>query len=294
MEAEPFSLYLDLFEGEKADLEVVAKASLALLSALKEAAFIIDPSLEVRLELQSGTEGSLRLNTVIKSLKAVLPDRATLKALTIIGVGWFSGEILHYTADVFLDKIFKSDASITDVQAAKIKEIVKKALEEEIAATKVGEVYRELSKDTAIRGVGATLRSDERPEHIVPKEQFQNRLGTQVVINEILESRSVITTQSITLISPVLLQSKRGWRFRANGLEFAAQISDSVFMEAALTGRLAIPLVEGILMNVQMRTDETRKDGVWVVKKRVVQKINSIVPPPTPSELSLFTPRERQ
>ncbi len=66
---EPFSLYLDLEPGQLIDLDSAAKISLALSSAIREAAFVLDPSISVRVMLLSGTEGSFSLNTFIKSLK---------------------------------------------------------------------------------------------------------------------------------------------------------------------------------------------------------------------------------
>jgi hypothetical protein len=65
---EPFSLYLELEEGRLLDIEVAAKIALALGAAIREAAFIIDPSIDIKIELVSGTEGSFSFNTFIKSL----------------------------------------------------------------------------------------------------------------------------------------------------------------------------------------------------------------------------------
>jgi hypothetical protein len=84
MSTEPLSLYLDLEQDTKADLEVVANASLALASMLKEIAHIIDPSIDISIELDSGTSGSLSLNTLINIVKErVLPGKLSLKASAI-------------------------------------------------------------------------------------------------------------------------------------------------------------------------------------------------------------------
>ncbi|MDB5695099.1 MAG: hypothetical protein JWN21_642, partial [Sphingomonas bacterium] len=47
----PISLYIDLEEGELADLEIVSRAAIAWAEAIREAAFILDPTVEVRVEL---------------------------------------------------------------------------------------------------------------------------------------------------------------------------------------------------------------------------------------------------
>ena len=52
----PISLYLELVPDQKADLEVVARAALAFDAAIKELAYIIDPGMEIKVELESGTE----------------------------------------------------------------------------------------------------------------------------------------------------------------------------------------------------------------------------------------------
>ena len=91
------SLYLDLVPGQKADLEVVARAALAFSAAVKEAAFILHPGMEITLELQSGTEGSLSLNTIIRWVKATaVPDRATLRALGYLVLVWFAADVRTY------------------------------------------------------------------------------------------------------------------------------------------------------------------------------------------------------
>jgi|SRR5271155_6161517 len=51
MDAAPLSVYLDLFDGRKADLEVVARASLALASAIREVAYANNEELNRMLSL---------------------------------------------------------------------------------------------------------------------------------------------------------------------------------------------------------------------------------------------------
>ena len=62
----PFSIYLKLEDGTQADFEVVARSSLALISAIKDIVDFADPLIDVKVTLQNGEEGSLRLNTFIK------------------------------------------------------------------------------------------------------------------------------------------------------------------------------------------------------------------------------------
>jgi hypothetical protein len=75
---ETITLYLGLKEGQEADFEVVGLSAAAFAEAVKEIAYILEPGLEVRLEFDSGTEGSLALNAIIKSLKTPEGRRTAL------------------------------------------------------------------------------------------------------------------------------------------------------------------------------------------------------------------------
>src|ERR1041385_2963429 len=66
MTALPISLYIDLERGQKADLEAVARASLAFAATIRDIAFVLDPSVDIRVELASGTESSLSLKPVLR------------------------------------------------------------------------------------------------------------------------------------------------------------------------------------------------------------------------------------
>src|SRR5947208_9697632 len=92
-EEAPVSLYLDLQPGQKVDLEVAARAALAFAAAIRETAYIFDPSMTVRVELLSGTDGSLSLNSLIRSIKLRdLVTRKRLIALAITATLWFTHE----------------------------------------------------------------------------------------------------------------------------------------------------------------------------------------------------------
>jgi hypothetical protein len=66
--AEAITLYLGLKPGEKADFEVVGLAAAAFAEAVKEIAYILEPATEVRLEFESGLEGSLELKAILRKL----------------------------------------------------------------------------------------------------------------------------------------------------------------------------------------------------------------------------------
>ena len=93
----PISLYLDLAEGESANIEVVAKAALAWSAAVKELAYVIDPSMEVEIELISGTEGSLDLNACLKAFAKFAEQKPKLATVIVTSLTWFMGQTGSYT-----------------------------------------------------------------------------------------------------------------------------------------------------------------------------------------------------
>src|SRR3712207_4195742 len=85
----PISLYVELAPDRRGDLEVISRAAIAWAETIREAAFLTDPFLDVRVELISGTEGSIDLNSEIRrlagavkrSVSDTLSDRKKLKAI---------------------------------------------------------------------------------------------------------------------------------------------------------------------------------------------------------------------
>jgi hypothetical protein len=101
---EPLSLYIGLVAGRKADLEIIARASLAFASAIREVAYAVDPSLELRIELVSGTESSLSLNSLLTSKIRGKLAKLTLASVAIGAMNWFTQETMHYAFDKTLDR----------------------------------------------------------------------------------------------------------------------------------------------------------------------------------------------
>jgi hypothetical protein len=292
MEGQSISLYLDLEKGQNADLEIVAKASLALLSALRDAAFILDPSVEIRLEFESGTEGSLSLNTKIKALKRVaesaLPDKPTLKILAWLVMCWFANDLRQFGTQEILNHIWKGeDKHISEEQKQEIAAMVSDLLKMRVAADKVGEVFVQLEKDKVIKGVGATEEKGRKPPNVVPRSEFKERSSGSFgkIIEETIEKRAITTIQVITLVSPVLLQSSRMWRFRAASVEFGAKIADASFQNRLLSGKLRLPMKSGIQLLVEMKTEEEKLDSVWVTKGRTILKVLKVLKQPIQTSL---------
>jgi hypothetical protein len=297
---EPVSLYIDLKKGEKADLEIVARAALAFAGAIREVAYAVDPSLELRIELVSGTESSLSLNSLLKSKVSEQLARISLLAVAWGTISWLTEASLHYVYEKTLDMVLSQEES-KGVSKDDIEAIVRRTIDayQKQAAPKVEEIYRELDADPAISGIGASREPGTRPEHVIPRDEFQARArlmgGVTFELDEERTPRVRTSIEMLTLVSPVLLESKRRWRFLGKEGEFGASMKDSVFLDNILRGRSAIPMVAGIRLEVELQTiEDPIEDGAWLVRQRNVLHVRRFNTPQIQGHLQLSSPQPRQ
>ncbi|HEU0217432.1 MAG TPA: hypothetical protein VFQ90_12285 [Stellaceae bacterium] len=205
----PVSLYLDIAEGQTADLEVIARASLAFASAIREAAYVVDPSMAVRVELLNGTDGSLSLNAVIRAVRSAASEKLTREVLIAAATSaaiWFSLETGHWVYEKILDHIsgIPEAGHLTDEEKKDIATRVAEIVQKRTAHHQVERVYHELDADPAVRGIGVTNQHGARPESIVPKSDFPKRsLGMDVVEGDDIVRRVRRTQERVVLIRPV-------------------------------------------------------------------------------------------
>lgn len=273
----PISLYLDLENGEKADLEVVAKASLAFAAAMRDLAYVLDPSLSLKIEITSGTEGSFSLNSMLRAIKEASDQPLTLKALAIVALVWFGQEAGGHIISKELDALMGWDeapVALSEADLNKIQAMVNKALSQHIAQAHVAQVYRELERDPHIKGVGASPKPATRPTNIVPRAEFPQRSAVRPTTELLtIERRERTTSEHVTLIKPVLLNAHRRWRFSYQDGQFSAAVTDDKFLSDMDDGTLGIPLSGGIEMDIELLTVEEKKDGVWQIVNRVVTRV---------------------
>jgi hypothetical protein len=292
MSSQPISLYLDLEPGEQADLVVVANASLAFAAAVKELAYILDPSLDLRIELASGTEGSLSLNSVLRAVKEKVTDPEVLRTIVVVIIVWFATETADWAYHKILDEFFGPTSTLSDADMKKISDMVTKILDGHVAQPQVQKVYRELERDPAIKGVGASPKPGARPRNIVPKAEFPSRGGYSRLEEKTIERRERTDRETVTLVSPVLLAGSRRWRFVYREGEFGAPIRDESFLENLLSGRILVPMVAGITMDVELQTiEEKNADGVWEPIERNILRVDKLAP--ASSQPSFPFPRPR-
>jgi hypothetical protein len=102
------------------------------------------------------------------------------------------------------------------------------------------------------------------------------------------------THERVTLIRPVLEPGNRRWQVSGAEGRFGASIKDQTFLENILSGHIAVPMVAGIEMDIDLETTEEKKGDVWVVINRDIVTVGRIYPPPVQSVLPLTGGRERE
>lgn len=288
MAVAPVSLYLELEDGRVADLEIVSRAAIAFSQAVKELAFQLDPSVEIRIEFASGTPGSLSLNSLIRLLGKLKDDHPLAAGIAAGALTWFGGEAGSYAFGKLADQVTEAEPEgakpATKEDVAAMAERVERALAGSTASPKVQEVYRTLERDPAIKGVGATVVPGQRPTVIVPRSEFRARGGGEPT-ERTTTHRDRTEDVHVVLVSPVLLPGERRWKFRGPQGEFGAPVKDSEFIERVLTGTTSIPMVAGIEMDIELETIEEFRDGVWVITERNVKRVRGLRAPPTQGSL---------
>ena len=289
----PLSLYLDLEEGQFADLEVVGRAALAWSAAIKEIAYHLDPSLELRVGLASGTPGSLSLDSIIRCIKKAKDEPVTLGALAIIGALYFGAEFAHDGIHRIIERILGEETLRVELSPEQIGQIgvaVAKSVNGNVAQPQIKQVYRELERDPAVKGVGVSAVPGKKPAVIVPRSEFQARSGRSVETSaQTVEHRTLHTAMQVVLIRPVLLAGERRWGLLGPAGEFGATIKDKDFIERTLSGTTAIPMVAGIQMDIELEVKEEFRGGVWTVLDRSVTHVFGLRRPPVTGDL--FSPK---
>lgn len=272
---ETLTLYLGLKEGQKADFEVVGLSAAAFAEAVKEISYILEPGLEVRLEFDSGTEGSLKLKAIIKSLNTPEGRRTALVSIiATIGLTLIN-DVRGYGVGKLLDDFLGSEQrkELSDEDITRIARAVIDINKGKIAKAPVQELYKQLERDTNIESVGAITKPDDKPIQPIPRSAFLEKAGIAPLEETSTKSRTIQSTERLTLVSPVLLPTERVWRFRSPIGEFGYFIKDEKFLDDVLHGRLHLGLKQGIQITAEIDTKEEFEGGVWVPKRREIIKV---------------------
>jgi hypothetical protein len=271
--AETITLYLDLKAGEKADFEVVGLAAAAFAEAVKEIAFFLEPGIQIKLEFESGTEGSLKLKAALKLLSNKAGRHGALVGIiSTVGI-LLVNDFRQYGVEKLLDSYLMPEQrqSLSDEDVARIARAVVDVERGKIAKEPVQEMYRQLERDDAIKSVGSIAKPDSKPIDPVPRSEFQTRAGLSPRVEDTPRSRRSVSPDLLTLISPVFLNADRVWRFSSAFGEHSYHIADLAFLTDVLNGKFHMK--EGTQITAEVECLEEHENGVWVPKRRTILKV---------------------
>jgi hypothetical protein len=277
MTAAPISLYLDLEEGQSPDLEVVARAAIAWNALLKEVIELLDPSLDVRVEYVSGTKGSATIDSIVKAFSKVAKEHPFIVApLVAIATAFAMAPANHLGEDLteyVLEQVGHEDG-MSDADAQKIAEKVVAVQRNQVAQEHKREMYRQLEREPAIKGVGATPIPTERPAKIVTRPEFGTRADMGRIEESTTDSRTIWKYDyPVVLVRPVLKAEERRWRFQHGDREFSATMKDKEFLDVIGSGHTGLELGEGLEMRIDLRIKEEKVGGVWVIKEEAITRV---------------------
>jgi hypothetical protein len=281
----PLTLYLDLAQGEKPDVATAARAMLAFEDAVKEIMYVLDPGAVLRVEFDSGTEGSLKLNTIIRSLQKRGLDKKSILALIFSVVLWLASSTGDYIYHKILDNLVaEQSATVTDQEFTSAIIDARQIQKNGIGEKQVRQIFREIQGDKSIIGIGVSTSKASKPISVTPRSEFEERAKEEIEVST--DVRTKTEPKTVLLVSPVLVPSERKWRVKLDKDEFGVIIKDEKFLKDFLSGSLKIPMRSGIVLDVLLETREEKIDGVWKIKNRTVLSVTGYRNPP--ENLDLF------
>lgn len=290
----PVSIYFGLEQGAKADLETVASAAIAWSTAFKTMVGAIEPGLSVEVQLVDGDEGSLWLNTLLSFIEDKFEQiargaeryprlKALARGLAIIVVA----TPIQMTAENVWQAVIGEEPELGQL-SPEAQEQVKKAFRD-VLAERVAERERErfariIVEDMRIEAVGIASKPTARPTVLLDRSQIANFVNRERVDAEQAEVRKRTAVLDVLLVSPVLEEAERSWRFKQQGMpEFGAVMRDKGFLSAMGNREVHEELRFGIPMQIEIEFKERLDGEAWIVEERSVTRV--ITPKVDRSEL---------
>jgi len=284
-EERELSLYFELREGEKADLEVISSAALAWVETLRAAVKELDAATNIRVEYISADEGSLRLNALLEWFAEQLENfeegksrkwrlyRLLLALVVFVPVGGYP------TYDFYFGDHAQPLAEEDRKRLDELAELLRKS--ESVEAPK-RKFYRTLERDPAITAVGIAPNRKEKPAFLIPSNQFAEMGGLWQLEDATETERVTRPVLDVVLIRPALVHTPRSWTFKPDGLpEFEAVMRDQRVLSAIRERGIQERLREGISMTIRLEVRERRSpDGTWHLVRGGRSVIEVISPRP--------------
>ena len=269
MSSGTISLYFGLQGGQRADLEVVAKAAIDWVESVRAAANALEPGANIRVEILDAEESSLTINAVLEWAEAQLAriEEGTAKYRRItrlaVGLAIFVPTVGLPTYDFYFGE---KPSSMSEDDRKLLKEFLTKIKDDPDVAVKRQKFFKGIERDKAISGAGISEGSKEKPLILIPRAQFAEQSGVWAILAED-DQRTTYPVYDVVLVAPALVATPRAWRFQAEGLpEFSATMKDAIFLDALKHENIRERLRIGIPMTIRLKVEEKKIDGVWIPK----------------------------
>jgi len=260
------SLYFQLKEGKKADLEIVSAAAIAWVEAMRAVARAVDPNSDIKVELIDADKASLSFNTVIEWFERhVEPKLGRLErgagrlprtrklAIALAVFIIFTGVPTAY--------FYFDDDSFTDEDREMLKEIHDKVLQDPSVESSKRKFFRTLEREPIIAAVGVKEDPDSAPLVMVSSEHFAEAGGLWALDEDTDALEVTHPVLDVILVKPALVHRPRSWTFKPEGLpEFDAVMRDPIVL-AAMEKGLPLQFREGVPMTIRLEVKERREDG---------------------------------
>lgn len=280
MEDASLSLYFGLKDGERAELEVVARAAIEWATSVRIAAGIIEPRSSIQINIVSADEGSIRINTILdwteEQLAKIQEGAGRRPRITALALGLSVFVLVDAgpTYEYWLGEEEKLELSQEDREA--IDGLMERISESEEVKKANRKFFSELEKDPSIRSVGISPGRDEPLVFSLPSSKFSERTGLWELQIEEPEGRPAEKEDEVILRRAVLENAPRKWRFTSSttGQDFSALMQDEKFLNDLEAGTVEQNIRIGIGMKIRMKFKEVWDgenwipvDGSWVVTR---------------------------
>jgi hypothetical protein len=167
----------------------------------------------------------------------------------------------------------RAAAEVSDEDVERIAKAVIDINNGKIAKAPLQQLFRQLDRDPNIDSVGAITKPNDKPSNPIPRSEFPSRAGIVPAIQATPRSRATQSTERLTLIRPVLLDTDRPWRFESPLGELPYRMDDKAFLKGLLDGKTHLSMKKGIQITAKVETDEELEGGVWIAKLRKIVRV---------------------
>ena len=286
-------LRFEIARGRNPAATIAAEALSAWVDLLREAALVVEPNAEVRIELVGVEKGShsflfalKKIEQFAKDVEAGTSEYPLVKRalMTLAGLIVSTAVVTVVTTAVTPDPRIPSDQM-------QVFEETRDLMKESVELQRLQQRFYGILQDEPAYERIDVLNSDRSMAYSIPRQEFAARSG--LWNGDVPELRPNTETRTATwdvvLIKPVLTQSPRRWRFAKEGLEFSALMQDEAVLQAIHDKTLPVQVAEGVMMKVEVTYKEAYDGKTWVPVSGS-HKIKRVLDPlPPPSSGPLFT-----